>query len=123
MVITGSSCHGSTETNPNSIHEDVGSIPAHSLGQGSGVAKSCGVHHRRSSDLALVWLWCRPAAVAPIQPLAWELPYPAPAALKKEKKKKRMVITFLDVTINSCICTSQILHFASWSAKTKLHPT
>ena len=29
------------------------------------------------------------AAVAPIQPLAWELPYAAGAALRKKKKKKK----------------------------------
>ena len=33
-------------------------------------------------------LWCRPAAVAPIGPLARELPYAADAALKKAKKLK-----------------------------------
>ena len=33
----------------------------------------------------LLWLWCRPAAVAMIQPLAWEPPYAAGAALKKQK--------------------------------------
>ena len=42
---------------------------------GSGIAVSCGVGRRRSLDLALLWLWCRPAAIAPIQPLDWELPY------------------------------------------------
>ena len=25
-------------------------------------------------DLALLWLWCRPVATAPMRPLAWELP-------------------------------------------------
>ena len=35
-------------------------------------------------DLALLWLWHRPEAVAPIRPLAWEPPYVAGAALKKE---------------------------------------
>ena len=30
------------------------------------------------------------AAVAPIQPLAWEPPHAASAALKKQKKKKRV---------------------------------
>ena len=30
----------------------------------------------------LLWLWRRPAAVAPIRPLAWEPPYAAGAALK-----------------------------------------
>ena len=32
-------------------------------------------------DLALLWLWCRPAAAALIQPLAWELPYAMGVAL------------------------------------------
>ena len=34
-------------------------------------------------DPALLWLWCRLAAVALVQPLAWEPPY----VLKKKKKK------------------------------------
>ena len=37
----------------------------------------------------LLWLWCRPAAAAPIRPLAWELPYTTGAALKSQKKKKK----------------------------------
>ena len=48
----------------------------------------CGVGHRRGSDLALLWLWCRPAATALIRPLAWEHPRAAGAALKRLKKKK-----------------------------------
>ena len=32
-------------------------------------------------------VWCRLAAIAPIGPLAWELPYAAGAVLKKQKKK------------------------------------
>ena len=59
------------------------------MGQGSGVAVSYGVGHRHSSDLALLLLWCRPASVAPISPLAWKPPYAAGAALKKIKKKER----------------------------------
>ena len=47
------------------------------------VAMSCGVGCRHGSDLALLWLWRRPAAVAPIQPLAWELPYAEGAVLKR----------------------------------------
>ena len=50
------------------------------MGQGSGVAVSCGVGRRRGSDPELLQLWCKLAAVAPIQPLAWELPYAAGAA-------------------------------------------
>ena len=46
------------------------------------IAVSCDVGHRQSLDPALL-LWCRQAAIALIQPLAWELPYAAGAALKK----------------------------------------
>ena len=50
---------------------------------------SCGVGHRCSSDLALLWLWCRLAAIAPIRSLAWEFPHVAGMALKRSKKKKK----------------------------------
>ncbi len=36
----------------------------------------------------LLWLRGRSAAVAPIQPLPWELPYAAGTALKRQKKLK-----------------------------------
>ena len=49
---------------------------------------SCGVGSRRGSDPTLLWLWCGPAAAAPIRPLAWEPPFAAGAALEKTKKKK-----------------------------------
>ena len=45
-------------------------------------------------DPALLWLWRRPVATAPIQPLAWEPPYAAGAAQEvattttKDKKTK-----------------------------------
>ena len=55
---------------------------------------SCGVGCRRRSDLALLWLWHRPAATALIRPLAWEPPYAAGAAqemAKRPKKKKKEV--------------------------------
>jgi len=50
---------------------------------------SCGAGRRCGSDLALLWLWCRTAAVALIRPLAWESMYAASAALKRQKKKKK----------------------------------
>ena len=53
---------------------------------------SCGVGRRQGLDPALLWLWCRPAATAPIRPLAREPPYAVGAAqeiAKKKKKKKK----------------------------------
>ena len=62
--------------NPTRIHED-----AHSISDLNQWAK----------DLVLLWLWHRPAAVALIQPLAWDLPYAVGAALKKKKRRKRKI--------------------------------
>ena len=59
-------------TNPTRNHEVSGLIPGLT---------------QRVKDLMLLWLWCRPAAVAPIQPLAWEPPYAVGAALKRQKTK------------------------------------
>ena len=41
------------------------------------------------SCAALLWLWHRPAAVALIQPLAWEPPQAVNVNLKSKKKKKK----------------------------------
>ena len=54
----------------------------------SGVATSCGVGHKHDLDPELLWVWCRLAVAALIRPLAWELPYATPVALKKKKKKR-----------------------------------
>ena len=54
---------------------------------------SCGVGCRlgsgSGSDPALLWLWRKLAAVAPIGPLAWEPPNATGVALKKKKKKRK----------------------------------
>ena len=51
---------------------------------------SCGVSLRHGSDPALLWLWRRLAAIAPIRTLAWEPPYAADVALKRQKMKKKV---------------------------------
>ena len=56
------------------------------MGRGSGVAMSCGVGCRYGLDPEWLWLWLWPAAVAPIQPLAWEIPYATGMALKSKNK-------------------------------------
>lgn len=68
------------ETNPTKNHEVVGLIP--SLAQWV-------------KDLALLWLWCRPAAIAPVGTLAWEPPYAVGAALKSKKKKSILKWMFI----------------------------
>ena len=57
---------------------------------------SCGVGCRRGLDPELLWLWRRPVATALIRPLAWEPPYAAVVALKKQKinKKGRRGVVF-----------------------------
>ena len=55
---------------------------------------SCGVGHRRGLDPTLLWLWYRPAAPAPVQPLAWELPYATGVALKRKRKKKKFFFKY-----------------------------
>ena len=58
---------------------------------------SYGIGHRHGSDNALLWLWCRLAAVAPIHPLAWEPPYAMRAALKSKSKKQTNKQTKKDI--------------------------
>ena len=85
----GSSHHGTVGMNPWGWEFD--SWPC-SVVWGSFVAMSCGISCSFSSDPSLLWLWCRPADVSPIWLLAWELPYPASAALKRKKKLWRLVL-------------------------------
>ena len=62
---------------------------------------SCGVVHRYCSDLALLWLWCRPVATAPIGPLVWELPYAMGEAPidKKQTNKKTIFYCFFIIEV------------------------
>ena len=66
---------------------------------------SCGVGRRRSLNLALRWLWRRPAATALFRLLAWEPPYALGAAPKKTKNKTKQ-----NKTKKQCKFTYPILH-------------
>ena len=122
--------------NPTRNLEVVGSIP--------GIAQwvkdlvvfvvSCGIGRRLGLDLALLWLWCRLEATAPIRPLAWEPPYAMGMALKgkKQNKTKKNInielaydpaIPLLDVCLEKTIirkdtCTPMIIAALFTIAKT-----
>ena len=49
---------------------------------------SCGVGHMQGSGSALLWLWHSLTATGLIRPLAWEPPYAASVALKRQKRKE-----------------------------------
>ena len=68
-----SSCRAAAETNLIRNHEVAGLIP--------GLTQWV-------KDPVLLWLWCRPVAVAPIRPLAWEPPYAARVAQEIAKRQK-----------------------------------
>ena len=97
-------------TNPTGSHEVEGSVPA--LAQWvkeSGVAASCGVGCRHGSDPALLWLWRRPEATDPIRTIAWEPPYAAGEALKRQKdkkKKKQVTRTYCIAQGNLILCNN-----------------
>ena len=58
---------------------------------------SCGVGHRHGSDLALMWLWHMPAAVAPIS-LGTSICHGCgPKKTKKKKKKIKERISKLGI--------------------------
>ena len=64
-----------------------------SLDYGSGIAVSCGVGHRSSSDPMFLWFWCRPEATAPIQPLASTCCWCGPKRQKDKNKNKEREIS------------------------------
>ena len=64
---------------------------------------SCGAGCICSLGPVLLWLWCKLAGVAPIRPLAWEIPYAVGTALKKRKKKKIINQTTLKLKLSAAL--------------------
>ena len=75
-------------TNPTGNHEVAGLIPGFAQWVKDLASVSCGVGHKCSLDPTLLWLWRRPAAMAPMRPLAWEPPYATGVAQENAKRQK-----------------------------------
>ena len=63
--------------------------------------QAAGVGCRYGSDLARLWLWCRPAAaplIRPPWPLARGLPYASDVAVKRRRRRKKKPLK------DSCSC-------------------
>ena len=86
------------ETNLTRNHEVAGSIPG------------CGIGGRHDLDAVLLRLWCKPAATAPIRPLAWEPPYAAGAAQEIAKRQKQKQNQKTKTKTNS-------MHRSRWNPK------
>ena len=65
------------------------------------LAMNCGVRRICGSDLVLLWLWCRPAAVAPIQPLAEGGPK------KTKEKDSKTVVSVLCVPSSAMVFANE----------------
>ena len=68
----------------------------------------------------LLSLWCRPAAVAPVELLAWDPPYAAGVALKSKKKRKKNPIKYTRVYV--CMYEYVIFKKRGWSSKNVIYP-
>ena len=67
--------------------------------RGSGIAVSCVECHRCGSYLVVLWLCARLAAVASVQPLAWEPPYAEGAAVKRPREIERKMEAFYKMNL------------------------
>ena len=93
-----SSHHGSAENDLTSIIDNE-ELLKHLLSElRIGIATSRSAVHRYGLDPVLLWLWCRLAAVAPIQPLAWEFLCAMGEEGRKEGKKRNKEKVLAPVT-------------------------
>ena len=71
---------------------------------------SCGVGHRCGWDPEWLWLWHRPEATAPIQPLAWEPPHAASVALIRKERKKKRLGPGHQIKLCLCVCVYNVIY-------------
>ena len=83
---------------------------------------SYGVGRRCSSDLVLLWLWCRLEAAAPIQLLAWQLPYAMDADLKNKRRNETWVL-LLPFILEPLLKPSRILQVRSSLSRIRGKPS
>ena len=70
----------------------------------------------------LLWLWCRPAAAVPIQPLSWELPYVMDVATNKNWENPiwfKIVHAFILFYLKIFFCLSRVPPWAYGSSQAR----
>ena len=86
---------------------------------------SCGVGHRGGLDPSLLWLWCRPAAVALIGPLVFKPPYAMGVDLNKQKTKKKKKRSILSkeslISLHRCNCEESGIYLSKCLLCTYIH--
>ena len=72
------------------------------------------VGRKHGSDPTLLWLWCRPAIIALIQPLAWEPPCAMGVALKKKRVKEKINVLSSNVQKTKVLKGTTRNHSKDW---------
>ena len=62
------------------------------------------------SSPALLWLWHRPVATAPIQPQAWEPPCATGADLKRKKKCNFKYFDYSSISLQGFMEIKKAMH-------------